>query len=260
MNIRGDKQLIQACKDCYASLFTDRAITYRTHHGFDHTEVALSIGIQQMVRSDRGSSGVMFTPDTETGYPDVILVNSNWGLGENVVQGTVSPDEYLVYKPSLDIDGTMPILRKHLGKKEKTMILARGAGATTKNIETPSSRKRRFSLHDEDVLLLAKWAKTIEEHYSKCRNVSTPMDIEWAKDGKTGQLFIVQARPETVQARTSSVEMVTYSLTESNLPRPLIEGTSVGQKIIHGEVCVINDVHELSDFRAGCILVSEIRS
>lgn len=258
MNIRGDKQLIQACKDCYASLFTDRAITYRTHHGFDHTEVALSIGIQQMVRSDRGSSGVMFTIDTETGYPDVILVNSNWGLGENVVQGTVSPDEYLVYKPSLDIDGTMPILRKHLGKKEKTMILSRGAGATIKNLETPASRKRRFSLHDEDVLLLAKWAKTIEEHYSKCRNVPTPMDIEWAKDGKTGQLFIVQARPETVQARTSSVEMVTYSLTESNLPRPLIEGTSVGQKIIHGEVCVINDVHELSDFRAGCILVSEI--
>jgi pyruvate,water dikinase len=126
-----------------------------------------------MVRSDRGSAGVMFTIDTETGFPDVILVNSNWGLGENVVQGTVSPDEYLVYKPTIDMDGTMPILRKHLGKKEKTMIFARGAGMTTKNIETPASRKRRFSVHDEDVLLLAKWAKQIEQHYSKNRNAPT---------------------------------------------------------------------------------------
>jgi pyruvate,water dikinase len=200
----------------------------------------------------------MFTIDTETGFPDVILVNANWGLGENVVQGTVSPDEYLVYKPTVDMEGTMPILRKHLGKKEKTMIFARGAGMTTKNIDTPASRKRRFSLHDEDVIMLAKWAKQIEQHYSKVRNMATPMDIEWAKDGKTGKLYIVQARPETVQARTSSVEMVSYSLTEANPPQPLVKGTSVGQKIIHGEVCVIHDVHDLGDFRPGCILVSEI--
>ena len=211
-----------------------------------------------MVRSDRGSSGVMFTIDTETGFPDIVLVNSNWGLGENVVQGTVNPDEYLVYKPTLDMEDTVPILRKNLGKKEKTMIFARGAGATTKNIDTPASRKRRFSLHDEDVIVLAKWAKTIEQHYSSCRNKPTPMDIEWAKDGRTGKMYIVQARPETVQSRSSNVELVSYALTDPTPPKPLVEGTSVGQKIVHGEVCVINDVHELSDFRPGCILVSEI--
>jgi pyruvate,water dikinase len=211
-----------------------------------------------MVRSDRGSAGVMFTIDTETGFPDIILVNSNWGLGENVVQGTVSPDEYLVYKPSLEIEGTAPILRKHLGKKEKTMIFARGAGMTTRNIDTPASRRRRFSLHDEDVILLSKWAKTIEQHYSLRRKTPSPMDIEWAKDGRTGKLYIVQARPETVQARTSKVEMTTYALSETNLPKPIVGGTSVGQKIVHGEVCVINDVHELEQFRPGCILVSEI--
>jgi len=258
LNVRGDTQLLQACKDCYASLFTDRVIIYRTHHGFDHNEVALSIGIQQMVRSDRGSAGVMFTIDTETGFPDVVLVNSNWGLGENVVQGTVSPDEYLVYKPSLDIEGTAPIIRKHLGQKEKTMLFARDAGKTTKNIDTPASRRRRFSLHDEDVLLLAKWAKIIEEHYSVRRNISSPMDIEFAKDGRTGKLYIVQARPETVQTRSNSVEMISYALIDANPPKSLIEGTSVGQKIIHGEVCVVSDVNELSSFRPGCILVSEI--
>ena len=232
---------------------------YRANNGFDDTEVALSIGIQQMVRSDRGSSGVMFTVDTETGFPDTVLINSSWGLGENVVQGTVSPDEYLVYKPSLDVEGTEPILRKNLGMKEKTMIFARGAGDTTRNIGTPVSRRRRFSLHDEDVIVLAKWAKKIEEHYSSCRKMPTPMDIEWAKDGKTGKLYIVQARPETVQARSSNVEMISYSLSETSPPsEPIIEGTSVGQKIVHGQICVIHDVHDLNQFRPGCILVSEI--
>jgi pyruvate,water dikinase len=250
--------LIQACKDCFASLFTDRAITYRTHHGFEHTDVALSIGIQKMVRSDRGSAGVMFTIDTETGFPDSVLISSSWGLGENVVQGTVSPDEYLVYKPSLDLKGTEPILRKNLGEKEKTMIFARGAGKTTRNIDTPLSRRRRFSLRDEDVIVLAKWAKAIEAHYSSCRKMPTPMDIEWAKDGRTGEIFIVQARPETVQARSSNLEMVSYSLTEASPPDPIIEGTSVGQKIIHSEICVVTDVHDLQKFRPGCILVSEI--
>jgi pyruvate,water dikinase len=258
LNIRGERQLIQACKDCYASLFTDRAIIYRDNNGFDHTKVALSIGIQQMVRSDRGSAGVVFTIDTETGFPDVVLVNSTWGLGENVVQGTVSPDEYLVYKPALDIEGTKPIIRKHLGKKEKTMIFGRGAGKTTRNIETTASRKRRFSLKDEDVLLLAKWAKTIEKHYSARNKKDTPMDIEWAKDGKTGELFIVQARPETVQARSNALEIVSYALSEPIPSETLVEGTSVGQKIVHGEVCLIHDVHDLASFRPGCILVSEM--
>lgn len=258
LNIRGDHDLLQACRDCYASLFTDRAIIYRNEKGFKHTEVALSIGIQQMVRSDRGSSGVLFTIDTETGFPDVILINGSWGLGENVVQGTVSPDEYLVYKNTLDKEGTMPILRKKIGQKEKTMILTRGAGATVKNIDTPKSRRRRFCLHDEDVVLLAKWAKTIEEHYTQHRGTATPMDIEWAKDGRTGKLFIVQARPETVQSQISAAQMVEFKLTETNPPKPLVTGSSVGQNIIHGEICVIHDVHDLTSFRPGCILVSEI--
>lgn len=163
-----------------------------------------------------------------------------------------------MYKPSLGMVGTEPILRKHLGKKEKTMLFAGGAGKTTRNIDTASSRRRRFSLHDKDVLLLAKWAKIIEEHYSTCRNTPTPMDIEFAKDGKSGKMYIVQARPETVQARSNKVELVSYALTEATLDKPLIEGTSVGQKIIHGNVCVINDVHELSNFRSGSILVTEI--
>jgi len=258
LNVRGEKDLLQSCRDCYASLFTDRAIVYRKHHGFSHSDVALSIGIQQMVRSDRGSAGVLFTIDTETGFPDVCLISSSWGLGENVVQGTVSPDEFLVYKPSLQIPGTVPIVRKRLGKKEKTMIYATGPGKTTKNIETPKSRVKRFSLTEDDVVLLAQWGTTIEQHYSARNGKSCPMDIEWAKDGETGNLYIVQARPETVQARSSSAELVSYSLVNESPPTPLIEGTSVGQKILHGEVCVVCHVQDLAKFRPGCILVSEI--
>ena len=257
LNIRGEKQLIQACRDCYASLFTDRAIVYRGSHGFDHTTVALSIGIQQMVRSDKGSSGVMFTIDTETGFPDAVLINAAFGLGENVVQGEVSPDEFLVYKPLLDNESLCPILRKKVGEKEKTMIFARGAGVTTKNVSTPKSRRSKFSLNDEDVLTLARWGKKIEEHYSARRGVPTPMDIEWAKDFN-GNLFIVQARPETVQSRGNSAELVSYSLVEKNPPKPLIEGTAVGQRILHGEVCVVTTIEEIENFRPGCILVSEI--
>ena len=257
LNIRGDHDLLRACKYCFASLFTDRAIAYRNEKGFEHTDVALSIGIQQMVRSDRGSSGVMFTIDTETGFPNVVLISGSWGLGENVVQGTVGPDEFLVFKPTLG-EGTLPILRKKIGEKEKTMIFACGAGATVKNIVTPKSRRRRFCIHDEDAITLAKWAKQIEDHYTVCRGVKTPMDIEWAKDGRTGNLYIVQARPETVQSQVNGTEMVEYKLSEENLSEPLICGTSVGHKILHGEVCVIHDVHDLKTFRPGCILVSEI--
>ena len=258
LNVRGEHELIEACKQCFASLFTDRAIVYRNHHGFDHFKVALSIGIQQMVRSDRGSAGVLFTIDTDTGFPDVILINSSWGLGENVVQGTVSPDEYLVYKPSLLIPGTKPIMRKRLGKKEKTMIFARGPGKTTRNMETTRAKSNRFSLGDDDVMLLARWGVLIEQHYSEINGKATPMDIEWAKDGSTNKLYIVQARPETVQARASVTEIVTYALSDINLPDPLVEGASVGQKIVHGEVCVINHAEDLKQFRPGCILVSQI--
>jgi pyruvate,water dikinase len=248
----------QSCKLCFASLFTDRAIVYRTHHGFDHFQVALSIGIQQMIRSDRGSAGVMFTIDTDTGFPDVALINSSWGLGENVVQGTVSPDEYLVYKPSLLIPDTKPIMKKKLGKKEKTMVLARGPGRSTRNMETTRAKMNRFSLDDDDVIILARWGVIIEQHYSLMNGKPTPMDIEWAKDGETNKLYIVQARPETVQARANAAELVSYVLTQTDLPDPVIEGTSVGQKIVHGEICMIHHVEDLSKFRAGCILVSEI--
>ena len=258
LNVRGDKEVIEACKNCFASLFTDRAIVYRANHGFDHFQVALSIGIQQMVRSDRGSAGVLFTIDTESGFPDVILINSSWGLGENVVQGTVNPDEYLVYKPSLLIPGAKPIMRKRLGKKEKTMVFARGPGKTTRNMDTTKAKMNRFSLDDDDVMQLARWGVLIEQHYSERNGKPTPMDIEWAKDGTMNKLYIVQARPETVQARASVSEMVTYTLTQVNLPDPVVEGTSVGQKIVYGEVCLIHHVEELAKFRPGCILVSEI--
>jgi pyruvate,water dikinase len=257
LNIRGEHELLKACQNCFASLFTDRAITYRTAQGFEHNNVALSIGIQQMARSDRGSSGVMFTIDTETGFPDVVLINGAWGLGENVVQGTVSPDEFLIYKPTLDKPGTSPILRKKLGEKEKTMVFSRAAGHSIKNTDTPLSRRRRFCIHDKDAITLAKWAKKIEEHYSNLRGKHTPMDIEWAKDGRTGKLYIVQARPETVESQKRVNEMVQYELINSP-PEPIVTGTSVGHKILHGEVCIIRDAQDLELFRPGCILVSEI--
>ena len=195
LNIRGEKNLLDAVRRCFASLFTDRAIVYRENHGFDHMKVALSVGVQRMVHSDRGSAGVMFSIDTETGFPNTVLINASWGLGEAVVQGIVEPDEYVVFKPLLAQDGLAPILEKTLGKKEKKVVYADGGKKTTRTISTPKDERARFVLDDADILKLAKWAVAIESHYARS------MDIEWAKDGETGELFIVQARPETVQSR-----------------------------------------------------------
>ena len=256
LNIRGEAALLRACRACYASLFTDRAIAYRELNGFDHLKVALSIGVQQMVRSDRGAAGVMFTLDTETGFPDVILLNAAWGLGENVVKGEVNPDEFLVYAPMLGGD-RRPIIHKKLGAKEKTLVFARGAGQTTRNLTTPKSKRDRFALSDEDVLILAGWGAMIERHYSARAGKPTPMDIEWALDGRTGDLYVVQARPETVQSQQQgSVELVHYVLEDSAVA--LVEGRSVGDAIVHGEVCVIRQAEDIANFRPGSILVAEI--
>ena len=194
LNITGEHELLEACRRCYASLFTDRAMSYRQDKGFDHMKVALSIGVQKMVRSDQAGSGVMFSIDTETGFRDVAVINAAWGLGENVVQGTVTPDEYMVFKPLLANPEFKPIIEKNLGAKEKKLMYAVGGTKTTKNLDTTRDERTAFVLDDDEILTLARWGAAIEEHYGK------PMDMEWAKDGDTGRLFIVQARPETVQS------------------------------------------------------------
>lgn len=257
LNIEGEAALIEACRACLASLFTDRAITYRENNGFDHMRVALSVGVQKLVRSDRGAAGVMFTLDTESGFPEVVMINASFGLGENIVQGMVGPDEYYVWKPMLGEAGKRPILRKKLGTKEKTMVLgSSGSHRTTRNIDTPKDMRRRFALTDDEILALAGWGKEIERHYSERAGRAMPMDIEWAKDGLTGKLYIVQARPETVQARAGTAGLVTYSLEEKG--RAILTGRSVGDAIAAGEVCVIKRAEELAHFRPGSILVAEM--
>ena len=187
LNIRGEAAVLDACRRCYASLFTDRAISYRQAKGFDHMKIALSIGVQRMVRSDLGGSGVMFSIDTETGFDKVVLINAGWGLGENVVQGSIDPDEYEVFKPFLSKRSLMPIIEKKLGGKERKMIYASGGERPTRNVPTSKAERARFLLDDKDILQLARWACSIEEHYGRS------MDMEWAKDCQTGELFIVQA-------------------------------------------------------------------
>ncbi|MBZ0281591.1 MAG: phosphoenolpyruvate synthase [Anaerolineae bacterium] len=248
LNIRGDAELLDACRKCYASLFTDRAIVYRHLRGFDHIQVGLSIGVQKMVRSDKAGSGVMFTIDTETGFPNVVVINAAWGLGENVVQGAVTPDEYMVFKPLLNDLALHPIVDKTLGTKEKKMIYAVGGSATTKNVETTVDERRSFVLKDPEILQLARWAVTIENHYKR------PMDIEWAKDGDNGQLFIVQARPETVQSQRVASSLKSYVLKESG--KPLLTGLSIGEAIAAGKVCLIKSVSEIDQFEDGAILVT----
>lgn len=248
LNVSGEAELLDTCRRCYASLFTDRAISYREVQGFDHMQVALSIGIQKMVRSDLAGSGVIFTIDTESGFPDVIIINSAWGLGENVVQGAVTPDQHTVYKPLLDQPTLQPIIDKVLGAKEKKMIYAVGGTEAVKNIDTPIDERRDYVLSDEEVLHLARWAARIEQHYGR------PMDIEWAKDGETGELFIVQARPETVQSQRKAGQLKTYELQESGVR--LLSGLSIGQAIAVGKVCLIKSADEIDRFEDGAILVT----
>jgi pyruvate,water dikinase len=257
LNVHGMGAVLEACKRCFASIFTDRAISYRQLKGFDHFEVALSVGVQKMVRSDMASSGVIFTLDTETGFRDVVLVTAAYGLGENVVQGAVNPDEYVVFKPTL-ADGKRPILSKRLGTKEIKMIYAPGSTKPTKNVPVAMADRHRYAIDDNDIVQLARWATVIEDHYSAVRGMPTPMDIEWAKDGQTGDLFIVQARPETVQSQRSGNTIENYIITQPPEQRPpvLITGRSVGEKVGRGPARVILDVHRIDEFEAGDVLVT----
>ncbi len=249
LNVAGEKQLLDACRRCYASLFTDRAISYRESQGFEHMEVALSIGVQKMVRSDLASSGVMFTIDTETGFADMILINAAWGLGETVVQGTVDPDEYSVFKPLLSRDELVPIVGKHIGSKEQKMVYTRGGTAATKTQDTTRQERQMIVLNDDEIVQLARWAKRIEDHYGM------PMDLEWAKDGQSGEMFIVQARPETVQSQREAAAMKRYELLESG-GEPLVEGLAIGEAIVTGRVQVIKGADEIGRFEDGSILVT----
>ncbi|MEJ2700041.1 MAG: PEP/pyruvate-binding domain-containing protein, partial [Desulfuromonadales bacterium] len=250
LNIRGAEELLDACRRCFASLFTNRAISYRHDKGFGHFDVALSVGVQKMVRSDKGAAGVMFTLDTETGFPDVILINAAWGLGENVVSGAVNPDEYYVFKPTLKED-FRPILGKNLGNKEKKVVYTEeGAKSTTREVQVSREDRRRFCLDDDAILELARLGCVIEEHYGR------PMDIEWARDGETGELFIVQARPETVQSTRKRNVLQTYRLRQEG--EVLAEGKSVGSKIGAGRAMIIKDAHEIDRFERDCVLVTDM--
>jgi len=254
LNVQGIYPLLDACKRCFASLFKDRAISYRVDKGFDHFKVALSIGVQHMVRSDLASSGVIFTIDTETGFRDAVLINAAYGLGENVVQGTVNPDEFCVFKPTLKL-GFKPILQKRLGTKETKLIFDLGGGKMVKNVPVPPGDREKFTLSEEEILKLARWACRIEDHYSNRKGSPTPMDIEWAKDGITGELYIVQARPETVQSR-KDVEVI-ETLTLKQRGPVLVTGRSIGEKIASGPVRVIKNAQYLGQFREGEILVTD---
>jgi pyruvate, water dikinase len=250
LNVRGVDHLVQALHQVYASLFNDRAIAYRVHQGFDHSLVALSVGIQHMVRSDIGAAGVMFTLDTESGFRDAVFITSSYGLGETVVQGAVNPDEFYVYKPALE-SGKFPILRKNLGSKAIKMVFSDShvPGKTVETVDVEESESVRFSLTESEIIELARTAVTIEKHYGR------PMDIEWGKDGKDGQLYILQARPETVQSRTGRT-IQRFRLIDRS--RILSKGRSIGQKIGAGTAKVIRDVSEMERIQPGDVLVSDM--
>ncbi|WP_129126924.1 phosphoenolpyruvate synthase [Geomonas oryzae] len=255
LNIRGTAQLMDACRRCFASLYTDRAISYRIDQGFDHFKVALSVGVMKMVRSDMAASGVIFTLDTETGFREVVLISGAYGLGENVVQGAVNPDDFYVFKPTLRT-GHRPVIRKKLGEKSIKMIYGTGTSKVlTRNVEVSEAERRLFCLSDDEILELARHAVEIEAHYSQRAGQEQPMDLEWAKDGITGELFIVQARPETVQSQKTLDSMEIYHL-EGEGP-VLVSGTSVGEKIAAGQAHVIKDVHLIADFKPGEVLVTD---
>ncbi len=250
LNVTGERDLLDACRRCYASLFTDRAISYREVKGFDHLDAALSIGIQRMVRSDIGGSGVMFSIDTDSGFPRVAVISAAWGLGETVVQGTVNPDKYLVFKPLLETTGCSPIIEKTLGAKSRKMIYSKGGSARTQMMDTSVREQQSFVLTDSEILELARWAVIVETHYGR------PMDMEWAKDGLSGELFMVQARPETVQARKTGTRFVTHHLTQEGTI--LLSGAAIGDAIATGSACVIRDPADIESFRDGAILVTEM--
>jgi pyruvate,water dikinase len=255
LNVAGEAKLLEAVRQCFASLFKDRAIAYRAEKGFDHFKVFQSVGVMKMVRSDLAASGVIFTLDTESGFRDTVFVTGAWGLGENVVQGTVDPDEFLVFKPTL-LSGHRAVLRRKLGSKEIRMVYAMAAGReATRNVPTPRADQARYCLDDGEVLALADAALTIEAHYSANAGQAVPMDIEWAKDGLDGCLYIVQARPETVASRRSPGLIDEYRLASGG--RALATGRAVGSSVASGPARVITDVAALGEFRPGEILVAD---
>jgi pyruvate, water dikinase len=256
LNIRGEDALIDACKRCFASLFTDRAISYRFDKGFNYETVFLSIGVQKMVRSDIGASGVIFSIDTESGFKDAVLITASYGLGETVVQGTVNPDEFYVFKPTLKT-GFRPIVQKKLGTKEIKMIYSKKKGLeSTETKPVPKAQRSVYCITDDEIITLAKWACIIEDHYSAEAGYFKPMDIEWGRDGKTGELFILQARPETVQSQKDVNILENYVLLEKKAP--VVTGTSVGSKIGAGPVNVIASVSDIKSFKKGDVLVTDM--
>jgi len=254
LNIKGEQEVLRAVKKCFASLFTNRAISYRDHHGFSHLKVALSVGIQKMARSDLAGSGVMFTLDTESGFKDIVLINAGYGLGEMVVQGKIIPDEYKVFQGTLE-KGYSPIVSKDLGEKQKKMVYGSKKGTTLiKNVS--KQQRNKFVLTDKEILQLAKWGMAIEKHYSKLGKRWVPQDIEWAKDGKTGELFILQARPETVHAQDKKTFYTQYSLSKKG--KLLTQGLAVGEKIGAGKANVILSAENIEKFNSGEVLVTEM--
>jgi len=249
LNIEGEENLLQAIHRCYISLFNDRAIKYRIDNGFDHMQVALSVGVQKMVRSDIGSAGVIFTIDPETGFENVIYITSAWGLGENVVQGAVNPDEFYAFKPSIG-KGLKSVIFKKMGEKENKMVYAKGGEKPVANIKTSQAERNTFSLEPEEVETLASWSFKIEKHYG------LPMDIEWAKDGLTGELFIVQARPETVHGQKSGITVKEYTLISKE--KPIVKGKAVGSSIACGRVCIVKSIADSSKVKDGDIIVADI--
>ncbi|MDQ0800997.1 phosphoenolpyruvate synthase [Arthrobacter sp. SLBN-112] len=250
LNVAGERGVLDACRRCYASLFTDRAISYREMKGYDHMDVALSVGVQRMVRSDVGASGVMFSIDTESGFPDVVVISAAWGLGETVVQGTINPDKYQVFKPLLADPQFSPVIERAVGAKERKMVYSQGGDARTRTVDTSERERRSLVLSDPEIVLLARWAAAVEKHYGR------PMDMEWAKDGVTGELFMVQARPETVQARRSTSTFRTYHLLH---PGPVLAtGAAIGDAIAKGAACVIRDAKDIESFVDGSVLVTRM--
>jgi len=250
LNITGDDELLTACKKCIASLFTARAISYREDKQIEHMKVALSVGVQKMIRADNSGAGVMFTLDTETGFPNIVMINAAWGLGESVVQGIVNPDQYMVLKSLLDKDEKRPILEKKLGSKEQKTVYVNDVNDHTKTVPTTPSEQNSYVLEDEDILTLGRWAVKIEEHYEK------PMDIEWVKENESGTMYIVQARPETVHSRSHGL-FKTYTLKEEG-EQEVLTGLSIGSAIAHGKVCKVDHISDLSRIEKGCILVAQM--
>jgi len=252
LNVVGAEAVLDATLRCFASLFKDRAITYRNEKGFEHAKVGLSVGVQKMVRSDKSGAGVMFSIDTETGFPNSIVINGAWGLGESVVQGTVTPDEYVVFKPLLSQPNLAPIIDKIVGKKESKVVYAAAGGRETETAPTTDAEQRAFVLDDAEILQLARWAADIEQHYG------VPMDMEWAKDANDGSIYIVQARPETVESEREAASLKRYTL--KGRSKLLVSGLSVGEAIATGPACVIESVDDIGKFVPGSVLVTTVTS